>query len=163
MLFAKVRYARRKDRRLCGAVANSFGMGAAVMKVANTSASSHALRSSTRRNSTANPTTRNARGYESWASAATERARVLVSPAPCLARNEGVKTKGCDCPGRRTVRVTVSPGCDLSHVRFSNPFHADAEYALLPLIATMRSFVFNPAFSAGLFECTSSISTPAEE
>ena len=82
------------------------------------------------------------------------RAMVLVSPAPCLARNRGVITKGCDCPGRCKVRVTVSPGCELRQVRDTNSFHADAESALLPLMATMRSFTFSPDFSAGLFECT---------
>jgi|HubBroStandDraft_1064217.scaffolds.fasta_scaffold01657_12 hypothetical protein len=30
----------------------------------------------------------------------------------------------------------LSPGCDLSHVPFANPFHADAKSARLPLIAT---------------------------
>src|SRR5271165_867885 len=88
---------------------------------------------------------------------------VLVSPAPCLARNRGVITKGRDCPGRCSVRVTVSPGRAFSHVRNSNSFHADAESVLLPLMPTMRSFTFSPAFSAGLFGYTLLISTPAEE
>src|SRR5271165_3729735 len=88
---------------------------------------------------------------------------VLVSPAPCLARNRGVITKGGDCPGRCSVRVTVSPGRAPSHIRNSNSFHADAEFALLPLIATMRSFACSPDFSAGLFGCTLLISIPAEE
>src|SRR5208283_4862717 len=91
------------------------------------------------------------------------RAMVLVSPAPCLARNRGVITNGCDCPGRCRVRVTVSPGCELRQVRNNNPFHADGEPALLPLMAMMRSFVFSPDLSAGLFGCTLLISTPAEE
>src|SRR5271165_872073 len=92
-----------------------------------------------------------------------ERAIVLVSPAPCRARNRGVITNGCDCPGRRSVRVTVSPGCELRQMRNSNSFHADAESVLLPLMATMRSFTFSPDFSAGLFGYTLLISIPAEE
>ena len=79
---------------------------------------------------------------------------VLVSPAPCLARNRGVITNGCDCPGRCRVSVTVSPGCEFRQVRDINSSHADPESALLPLIATMRSFALSPDFSAGLFGCT---------
>ena len=97
------------------------------MKVANTSASSHALRSSTRRKRTASPTTAKKRGYDDRICIATVRAAVLVSPSPSMARNTGVITKGCDCPGRCTVRVTVSPGCESSHVRYNNWSHAAAE------------------------------------
>ncbi len=89
---------------MSGTAANSLGESAAVTKLASTSASSQALRSSTRRNRTANPTTRKIRGYESRIWSAMERTRVLMSPMPSTARNTGVITKGCACPGRCTVR-----------------------------------------------------------
>ncbi len=48
-------------------------------------------------------------------------------------------------------------------MRYNNSRQANAEFALLPLIPTMRSFAFSPAFSAGLFLWTLPISIPAAE
>ena len=132
------------------------------MKAANTSASSHALRSSTRRNRTASPTTTKKMGYDDRIWSATVRASGPLSPAAFRGakhRRDHQRLRLVPAAARSSH---LSPGLRVQPGAIHHTFHAAARICAASVDGDDAVVAFSPALSAGLSLHTLVISTPAE-